>query len=160
MVEIFSTLDKVEKHPFSSFPRKREASDFSMLWMPDQVRHNCFETLYETINLGITNKFSIIVYSLAPFLNPTGTIAFCKEFSNFSKSPADSLPLTFTVIARSGATWQSHPDIRDCFALLAMTEPELIEKLRNLQSQRGKYPQNASLFPLNPKVPELGWDHL
>jgi len=45
-------LDKVvksQKHPFSSFPRKRESSDFSMLWMPDQVRHDGFETSNELI---------------------------------------------------------------------------------------------------------------
>jgi len=85
------------------------------------------------------------------------------KICNFSISLGNSLPMPFAVIARSGATWQSHcynrafPGAtslvnftiavvfvelkydnlsiasqvwaRDCFALLAMTEPELIEKL-------------------------------
>jgi len=80
--------------------------------------------------------------------------------------------MPFAVIARSGATWQSHcynrafPGAtslvnftiavvfvelkydnlsiasqvwaRDCFALLAMTEPELIEKLRKYQTNGKK----------------------
>ena len=41
----------------------------------------------------------------------------------------DSLALPSAVIARSGATWQSRCTNRDCFALLAMTESECIEKL-------------------------------
>jgi len=49
---------------------------------------------------------------------------------NFSISSDDSLPLPFAVIARSGATWQSRYCNIDCFALLAMTEPEFIEKLQ------------------------------
>jgi len=53
-----------------------------------------------------------------------------KKRGNFSISSDDSLPLPFAVIARSGATWRSRYYNRDCFALLAMTEPELIEKLR------------------------------
>jgi len=53
-----------------------------------------------------------------------------RKKSNFSISSGNSLPMPFAVIARSGATWQSHCYNRDCFALLAMTEPEFIEKLQ------------------------------
>jgi len=36
---------------FPSFRQKPECSEFNMFWMPDQVRHDDFETFYKFIML-------------------------------------------------------------------------------------------------------------
>jgi hypothetical protein len=33
-----------------SFRRRPESSEFNKFWMPDQVRHDGFETFYEHVN--------------------------------------------------------------------------------------------------------------
>jgi len=49
-VELFDELvKKVGIFIFLSFRRKPESFEFNEFWMPDQVRHDGFETLYETV---------------------------------------------------------------------------------------------------------------
>jgi len=111
----------------------------------------------------------------SPLFTWSYVIEAYRKKRNFSISSGNSLPMPFAVIARSGATWQSHcynracPSAtslvnftiavvfvelkydnlsiasqvwaRDCFALLAMTEPEFIEKL-----QKKGYQSSGTLF--------------
>jgi len=51
---------KVGNSLLLSFRRKPESSKFNYFWMPDQVRHDGFETFYEIIKKkeSAKNRFS------------------------------------------------------------------------------------------------------
>ena len=53
---VIDELVKSRKHTFLSFRRKPESSKFNAFWMPDQVRHDDFETFYDAIILAFLKK--------------------------------------------------------------------------------------------------------
>ncbi|MBW2119331.1 MAG: hypothetical protein JRH09_15610, partial [Deltaproteobacteria bacterium] len=53
-------LIKVRKHPFSSFPRKRESRKIKHFWTPAFAGVTALETFYECIIIDPKRKKSVV----------------------------------------------------------------------------------------------------